>query len=246
MPPAASANGGSAAPTVHPTSRASDEWYGFLNQGDAHFYYPLKIWENDHELSLPENRGLRKNGTYGDTSKGTYIHDQFTDRALRFIDKHQKQPFFVYLPYTVPHTELVVPEDSLAQYKGRWKETPYRDKHGRNASGRKFYDGYAECNVRYPRATYAAMISRMDRDIGRIVARLRMLDLADNTLVVFASDNGPAKTGGGYDAEFFNGADPLHWSQAQFSRGRHPRSADRLVARQNRSRGGFRSRLLLS
>ncbi|VGO22948.1 arylsulfatase [Pontiella sulfatireligans] len=195
----------------NPNEQGFDEWLGFLDQGRAHFFYPEWVWKNTEQLKFPENIGLRKEGAYGDISGGTYIHDVFTDSALDFIRQSQAEPFFLYLPYTIPHAEFVVPEDSLAAYAGCWPEhpekahktvlDPAKGKRGIEG-GTAFYDGYGYCSVDKPNATYAAMVSRMDRDVGQIMALLKELGLDDNTLVLFASDNGPTFIPG-YNREFF-------------------------------------------
>jgi len=118
--------------------------------------------------------------------------------ALQFIREHKEGPFFLYLPYTVPHLALQVPEDSLAEYRGNWADPPY--------TGGKGYLPHPA-----PRAAYAAMITRMDRDIGHVLALLKELGLEENTLVMFSSDNGPTHGGvGGTDVEFFASAGPLN------------------------------------
>lgn len=99
-------------------------------------------------------------------SKGTYSHDVFTAEALNFLGRKHDRPFFLYLAYTIPHSPHNPPDDQ-----------PY--------SGRDWPDAYKK---------YAAMITRMDRDIGRILDLLRAKGLAENTLVIFASDNGPGSS----------------------------------------------------
>jgi arylsulfatase len=110
--------------------------------------------------------------------------------ALAWVKEHAQQPFFLYLAFTIPHLSLQVPEDSLAEYKGKWPETPTTDS--------KHYTNHPT-----PRAAYAAMITRMDRDIGRLMALLKELTIDDNTLVMFASDNGAVFPHAGTDPEFF-------------------------------------------
>lgn len=185
-----------------PNAQGIDDWYGFVDQTYAHYYYPERIWKNTEQIEIPENRGLRKDGHYGDISKGVYIHDEFTNNALRFIDENQEQPFFLYLPYTIPHLEFVVPEDSLNEYLGQWPEKPAPPAKG------NFYDGWGYAAVDAPLSTRAAMITRMDRDIGTIMQRLKELGLDDNTLVIFSSDNGVLPSKGGNDVEFFDGNGP--------------------------------------
>ncbi|MHC5108347.1 MAG: sulfatase-like hydrolase/transferase [Planctomycetota bacterium] len=118
------------------------------------------------------------------------------DEALSFIRKHRKRPFFLCYATTVPHLAIQVPDDSLAEYRGKWAETPYLARRG-----------YLPHPV--PRAGYAAMITRMDRDIGNMLSLLDELDLADDTLILFTSDNGATFDIGGYDPEFFSGTGPL-------------------------------------
>jgi arylsulfatase len=124
-----------------------------------------------------------------------YSHDLITEEALKFVRTNKERPFFLYVPFTVPHVALQVPEDSLAQYKGQWPDPAYDGKRG--------YVSHAN-----PRACYAAMVSRMDKDVGRITALLQELRLDENTLVIFASDNGPTPSGG-EDPAFFKSAGPL-------------------------------------
>jgi arylsulfatase A-like enzyme len=171
--------------TGHPNKQGFDHWFGFLSQTRAHWYYPDYVWRNEAQVLLPDNPKTHT----------TYVHDLFTDEALGFIRDHRERPFFLYLPYTIPHAEVLVPEDSQA---------PYIDKLGdpERAPITEPYVMKGYNKPRYPRAARAGMISRMDRDIGRIRSLLEQLDLAENTLVVFSSDNGPC-TAGGQDIEFF-------------------------------------------
>ncbi|MEI2725098.1 MAG: sulfatase-like hydrolase/transferase [Verrucomicrobiota bacterium] len=120
--------------------------------------------------------------------------DLISRQALQFIRDNQTRPFFLYYPTTVPHLALQVPEDSLEEFAGRYPETPY-------PGGR----GYLP--HRTPRAAYAAMITRMDREVGRVLQLVKDLGLDERTIVVFTSDNGPLYDQlGGTDTEFFNSA----------------------------------------
>ena len=116
-----------------------------------------------------------------------YAPDRMQAQALRFIREHQKAPFFLYLAPTVPHVSLQVPEEELASYD--FEETPYL--------GQQNYLPHPR-----PRAAYAGMISRMDRQIGEVVALVDSLGLGDNTLIIFTSDNGTTYNGG-TEADFF-------------------------------------------
>lgn len=121
--------------------------------------------------------------------------DEMVTEALDFIRANSENPFFLYLPFPVPHVSIQVPEDSLGEYDGSFPEEPYL--------GDKSYLPHPA-----PRAGYAAMITRMDREIGRIMALLEELGLKRNTLVIFTSDNGPTFNGGS-DSAFFESTGPL-------------------------------------
>jgi arylsulfatase len=125
-----------------------------------------------------------------------YSLDLIAREALNFVKANKDKPFFLYVPFTIPHVALQVPEDSLAEYKGRWPDPPYDGKRGYVAH-------------QHPRACYAAMVTRMDRYVGQIMTLLKELGLEDDTLVIFSSDNGPTYAGGS-DAGFFESAGPLH------------------------------------
>ena len=119
-----------------------------------------------------------------------YSHDLLVEDALRWVRAHKDGPFFLELAFTIPHLSLQVPEDSLAQYRGKWPETP--------VTTSKHY-----ANQPTPRAAYAAMITRMDRDVGRLMALLEQLGLGERTVVLFASDNGAVFALNGTDPDFF-------------------------------------------
>jgi len=152
-----------------PWKHGFDQFFGYLHQIHAHFYYPPYLWDNDKKFPLAGN----ENG-----KRVTYSEDVIRERALEFIrSRASQQPFFCYVPFTIPHMEYLVPEDSLAEYRGKIPEQ------GPIAAGH--YAGQE-----YPRAAYAAMITRMDRDVGRIMALLKELNLDNNTIVFL-----PATTG---------------------------------------------------
>src|SRR5437868_2201519 len=94
-----------------PLKQGFDEWFGYYHQIHAHFYYPFYLWHNDTKFFLPENEGHKR---------ARYSHDEIHKQALAFIRSHKDQPFFCYIPYTLPHVELVVPEDSIKPYRGKW------------------------------------------------------------------------------------------------------------------------------
>ncbi len=166
-----------------PWEQGFDEFFGYLHQVHAHFYYTPFLWENDRQYPLPGNE---------DGARATYSHDAITERALQFVRNHRDEPFFLYLAYTIPHTELLVPEESLSEYDGLFPEpTPYVG------------DGHYAAQEK-PRTAFAAMVSRMDRDVGRLVRLLDELGIGENTIVFFTSDNG-GQRGWGADLDFFSG-----------------------------------------
>ncbi|MFQ5733976.1 MAG: arylsulfatase [Planctomycetaceae bacterium] len=174
--------------TGDPNTQGFDLFYGFNCQRHAHNHYPRFLWRNRTKEIQPGNdRTL--NGK-------TYSQDRFTQVALEFVRKNKDKPFFLYLPFAVPHLSIQVPEKSLAQYKGKIPEADYRHR------------GYLKHP--FPRAGYAAMVSHMDRDIGKIMALVKKLGLDDDTLVLFSSDNGPTfRRLGGSDSTFFKSSGPL-------------------------------------
>jgi arylsulfatase len=169
-----------------PIRQGFDLFFGYNCQRHAHNHYPRYLWRNDRRVTLAGNDG-------GRTGK-QYSHDLFEAEALRFLREHRDRPFFLYLPFTVPHLAIQVPEDSLAEYRGKWDDPPY--------DGKKGYLPHPA-----PRAGYAAMVSRLDRSVGRILDLLKELGLDERTLVLFSSDNGPTDPGaGGTDSVFFESA----------------------------------------
>ncbi len=168
-----------------PNKQGFDLFYGFNCQVHAHNHYPKFLWRNGQKEILPGNdRTL--NGE-------TYSQDKFTEVAMEFIGEHKDQPFFLYLPFAIPHLSIQAPQKSLAEYKDTIPEEEYEHR------------GYLKHP--YPRAGYAAMITHLDRDIGRIVELVEQLGLAEKTLIVFTSDNGPTFNRlGGSDSDFFQSA----------------------------------------
>lgn len=198
---------GGPANSGEPNQQGFDFWFGYLCQRMAHSYYPTHLWKNrtKHLLEgneyffphqkFPDGKDPLDEDSYRTYRGQTYSMDVMVEEALSFIRRNKNNPFFLYLPFTVPHVAIQVPDDSLKEYEGTFPETPYL--------GDKGYLPHPT-----PRAGYAAMITRMDREIGRILGLLEKLGLAENTLVIFSSDNGPTFNGG-TDSEFFASAGPL-------------------------------------
>jgi len=174
--------------TGDPNRQGFDLFYGYNCQRHAHNHFPRFLWRNGVKEPLPGNdRTL-----YGET----YSQDKFTEAALEFVRENKDGPFLLYLPFTIPHLGIQVPEESLAQYKNVIPEEDYEHR------------GYVKHP--YPRAGYAAMISHMDRGIGKIMRLVSELGLDDDTLVLFTSDNGPTYDRlGGSDSKFFESSGPL-------------------------------------
>ncbi|MDO8543184.1 MAG: arylsulfatase [Opitutaceae bacterium] len=167
-----------------PNRQGFDHWFGYLNNDLAEFYFPEKIWKNEQEITLPGNVGGKR---------GQYSNDLMTEEALGFIEANRARPFFVYLAYTIPHSRLEVPADSLAEYAGKFPEV------ARDGAKRK-------PDTAMPRATFAAMVTRLDREVGRVMGKLRALGLDEQTIVFFCSDNGAPERGG--DALYFGSTGP--------------------------------------
>ncbi len=169
-----------------PNKQGFDYWYGFLNQHNAHSFYPPYLWRNDRIVYYNENEtGQRQ----------TYVQDLFIEEALQFIRSNKDEPFFLYLPFTLPHTELAAREEMVEKYRGRFDEVVHPAELGRPA-------------VLEAKATYAGMVSTLDHDVGRILQELDQLGIAENTIVIFTSDNGAANEHGAV-SDYFDGTGPL-------------------------------------
>jgi arylsulfatase A len=177
-----------------PDLQGFDFSYGILHHVYAHRQYAGHLWRNGERVAVPRDE---------------FVNDLFTEEALGFIRRRKDGPFFLYLAYTSPHAELRVPEDSAAPYRGRFVETPFvneaADADWPRANPRQ-WSGYR--SQPEPRATYAGMVSRIDRDVGRVLDLLSELGLEEHTVVFFTSDNGPHQEGG-HDPHYFPSAEPL-------------------------------------
>jgi len=186
-----------------PLRQGFDRFFGYNCQRHAHNYYPSYLWDNDQrrpldnpEFSphqrLPEHLDPNDPASYKQYTGRQYSADLIAEEARKFVRAHSTRPFFLAWTTTVPHVALQVPDEELAEYLGRWPETPYR--------GERRYLPH-----RTPRAAYAAMITRLDREVGRMMQLVRELGLEQRTIFIFVSDNGPVTGGtGGTDYSFFN------------------------------------------
>jgi len=181
-----------------PVNQGFDQFFGYNCQRYAHRYYPEYLWENQKKVFLPGNDWTRTE---------TYAPDVIQERALEFIRAHRDSTFFAYLPIVIPHAELIVPDDDIFRsYVGKYPEVPYVGRPGADYGPDMVIGMY--CSQEHPHATFAAMVSRIDRYVGEIVQVLEELGIAENTLIMFTSDNGPHEEGGA-DPEFFNSSGGL-------------------------------------
>ena len=172
-----------------PADKGFDHFFGFLDHRAAHRHYPTRLARNGEWVRYPENHGR-----HGEK----HCDELFLEDALRYLDERAEardQPFFLHLALTVPHADLTVPEEYLEPFAERFEEKPYKRKR----------NGYTDCEA--PRATWAAMVTMIDRSMGRLLDRLEARMLAEHTLVIFASDNGPHFEGGA-DPEAFDSNGP--------------------------------------
>lgn len=167
--------------TGYPTTKGFDEWFGYLSQTHAHNYYPEHLLENNSAYLLRGNFGAKKED---------YAHDLFTQRALDFIGRHKDQPFFLHICYTIPHANNEMGRDT-----GNGMEVPSDAP-------------YSDRSWPQQEKNFAAMVTRMDSDVGKIMEQLKASGVDADTIVFFSSDNGPHKEGG-HDADFFDSNGPL-------------------------------------
>lgn len=188
-----------------PNNQGFDHFYGYLCQKQAHNYYPTHLWRNQEWDTLSNEYFNPHQELQGDIDDPKsyepfkaqdYTMDLMAEEALNFLQENHQDPFFLYLPFPVPHLALQIPDQTLNDLGYSFPETPY--------TGDKGYSPHQT-----PRAAYAAMITNMDRQIGRILSLLKELGVEENTLVFFSSDNGTTFDVGGVDREFFSSLGPL-------------------------------------
>ena len=184
---------GEAGSTGIPTRQGFDSFFGYLNQVHAHNYYPGFLWRNEQQVALKNVVPEGDRGEFGQgwaIRKVEYSHDLFASEALRWIERQKGGPFFLYLALTIPHAN-----NEGMQATGNGQEVPD-------------LGVYKNTDWPEPSKAYAAMVTRMDADLGRMSTLLKRLGLDNNTLVLFTSDNGPQKEGGNPPA-FFQSGGPL-------------------------------------
>ena len=173
--------------TSVPANMGFDEFFGYNCQRQAHSYYPDHLWHNSDTVFLHEN---------DNEGRKIYSQDLIHEQALKFIRDNKDKPFYAMLTYTLPHAELNLPHDSIYQmYENAFEEVPYDGKMGYHPSEK-------------PYASFAAMVTRLDKYVGDVMAELKELGLDKNTIVIFTSDNGPHREGGA-NPDYFRSYGPL-------------------------------------
>lgn len=199
----------------HPLYQGFDRFFGYLCQRQAHNFYPTHLWNGHQVWILSENDFFPSHARMATAPEDPaefnrflgkqYAIDEIDREALKFIEENKDKPFFLYLPSTLPHAALQAPPEWVDRYPESWDPVPYL---GQNS--------YVPC--RRPRATYAAMISRLDHTVGQVVAQLKAQDLYEDTIIIFTSDNG-ASFNGGVDREFFRSNGDLRGYKTQLWEG---------------------------
>ncbi len=189
-----------------PNRQGFDFFYGYLCQRQAHTYYPTHLWKNEERVllnnplvaphqNLPDNFDPQDPASYAPYQSEDYAPALMHQEAIKFLKDNRDGPFFLYYASPIPHLALQAPQRWVDHYRGKLEETdPY--------TGRSYFPS------QYPRATYAAMISYLDEQIGDLVEQLKALGVYENTLILFTSDNGPTYTGGA-DTPYFKSAHPF-------------------------------------
>ncbi|NQU88085.1 MAG: arylsulfatase, partial [Mariniphaga sp.] len=178
-----------------PNNQGFDVFYGYNCQRIGHHYYPYHMWDNQEKVLLEENEGY---------ATGIYGPDIIHKNAIKFLEENKDITFFMYYPSVIPHAELFAPEKYMGKY--REKFTTEKDYQGTD-DGPDYRNGpYGSQPESH--AAFVAMINVLDDQVGEIMATLDELGIAENTLVIFTSDNGPHMEGGA-DPDYFDSNGPL-------------------------------------
>ena len=189
-----------------PTKQGFDTFYGYNCQRQAHNLYPSHLWDNetkvylDNELvnpgsNLEENADINDSKSYARFTQKQYAPEMIHKQAIKFIKENKENPFFMYYASPLPHVPLQVPIEYTEAYREIFgDEKPY--------TGKSYFP------AQYPNATYAAMITYLDMQLGELISELKRQGIYENTIIVFTSDNGPTYTGG-VDANYFDSAKPF-------------------------------------
>lgn len=164
-----------------PMNQGFDRFYGYNCQRNAHTFYPTRLYSDREEFKLGGE---------------TYSHDLIMGQALKFIRQHKDEPFFCFMPVTIPHAAMHVPESYMAPFREQFSE--FEDVIGK----------YSGPVVKNPVAAFAGMMVKLDEGVGEILDLLKELGLDENTVIMFTSDNGPHKEGG-HRPDVFDSNGPL-------------------------------------
>ena len=183
-----------------PTIQGFDRFFGLLCQRRSHFFYPEflfndqcgqdveRVYLEGNEVEDASTENFQREGSGPPITRAQYSQDVITEEALAFIDEHHNRPFFLYVPSQLPHASLEVPDEELERYL---------DENGESIFDEDAFQPFGAYTVTdKPFATYAAMVTRLDRYVGMILDKLEEYGIADNTLVIFTSDNGSYSEGG--------------------------------------------------
>lgn len=194
-----------------PNKMGFDYFYGYNCQRVSHTYYPTHLYENNERIildnvaiqpgtGLPKGANPYSEDSYAMFNQNEYAPDLMYKATLKFIDENKDNPFFIWWTTPIPHVPLQAPKKLVDYYVEKFGDEPPYD--GRNY--------YYPC--RYPHATYAAMVTYVDIQIGGIISKLKEIGEYDNTLIIFTSDNGPTFNGG-TDSPWFDSAKPFKSEQ---------------------------------
>lgn len=190
-----------------PNKQGFDFFFGYNCQRQAHTYYPVHLWKNENRIylyndtipprtMLPEGADSYDPSSYTPFQLNEYAPDLMFDAITEFVNDNKNNPFFLYWATPIPHVPLQAPQEWIDYYVDKFgDEEPYLGDMG-----------YFPC--RYPHATYAAMVSYLDNNVGRLVQQLKDLGIYENTLIIFTSDNGPTFNGGS-DSQWFDSGGPF-------------------------------------
>ena len=203
-----------------PNKQGFDFFYGYNCQRQAHTLFPMHLWRNEERdllknKNIPPHANLKEGSNPNDESSYVNFHlndyapELMHNEALNFIDDNKDSPFFLYYASPLPHVPLQAPKKWINYYKRKFgDEKPY--------TGKSYFPSHS------PRATYAAMISYLDEQVGDLIKKLKDINQLDNTLIIFTSDNGPTYTGGA-DTQYFDSAKPfkaeLGWAKGFVNEG---------------------------
>ncbi len=178
-----------------PINQGFDTFYGYNCQRLGHNYYPYHLWSNNDSIVLSGN---------ADKKDSIYAPELIHKETLKFIDTNKDTPFFLYVPSIIPHAELAAPEAYMEKHRGKYP--PEKTYEGVD-DGPEFNLGPYR-SQKETHAAFAAMINILDDQVGDIMDKVESLGIADNTIIIFTSDNGPHEEGGA-DPEYFDSNGPL-------------------------------------